>query len=852
MSRAPIKNSTRVSSVLTIAAVLLIAAFSTATFSEAVTFGQPSSSAPLDDALVIRPGLRPRIPDNGRKVTANPSAPSAPLANLYVEFGGTCGGNIPCFNTIQAAVNAANPGDTINVYAGTYVEQINVNKALTLLGPNAGINPNTGSRVAEAVIIPTASDPLNPGFAGPIVVTFSAPGVTFDGFTVDGDNPSLTSGVVFNGSDVDAEFGIYGDGSANLDAVITNNITKNIGEIAIWLNTFGIGGARNANSRMTANKVDNVLGAFGQALRISDDAWVDVIDNVVTRSRLGITIENYSGNVTTHPSSLIANNNVTTFRIGIRHNLHYVYSAPGFRILLNTVQSYVQSPMPPQVTTPTTYEGIRVESVQQTVPVTVGANTLTGNRTTLMGAGYTRVDGMDLVNASNTSPNIIFRFNVASDFIRGAFNDTPALPNFGCNRLTGNTTGVYLSSNATSGLIAHANDIAGNGFGMQNDGPATVNAQQNWWGAASGPGSVGPGSGDGVSINVDFTNWLASPSTCAGLAPTAGGGVVSGRIVDAGGSPVEGAVVLLTGAQNRKFITDANGFYRFENVETGAFYVVTPTRANYTFSPAAFSFSQIGETTNAAFSATANGGTLNPLDTPEYFVRQHYVDFLGREPDEAGFNFWSDQILACGTDTECVDRKRMHVSAAYFLSIEFQETGGFVDGLFRASFARRPTYSEFKPDAATVGLGVQIGKPGWDTMLATNKAAFLEAFMQRAAFRAAFDSMSNAAYVDALTTNTGVAFSEADRGSIISGLEGGTMTRAAALRVVVENATFVNAKRNQAFVMMEYFGYLRREPDAEGYDFWLNKLNEFNGNFEQAEMVRAFILSTEYRQRFPR
>jgi hypothetical protein len=52
--------------------------------------------------------------------------------------------------------------------------------------------------------------------------------------------------------------------------------------------------------------------------------------------------------------------------------------------------------------------------------------------------------------------------------------------------------------------------------------------------------------------------------------------------------------------------------------------------------------------------------------------------------------------------------------------------------------------------------------------------------------------------------------------------------------------------------MMEYFGYLRRDPDESGYQFWLNKLNQFGGNFEQAEMVKAFITSGEYRQRFAR
>ena len=421
------------------------------------------------------------------------------------------------FRRFRRPINAATAGDTINVFAGTYAEEIDVNKILTLLGPNANNNPNIMARVAEAVIIPTTSDPLNPSFSGPIVVTFSVSGVTFRGFTVDGDNPGLNSGVVFNGADVDAEFGVYGDGSANMDALIENNIIKNIGEIAIWLNTFGIGGARNANSRMNANKVDNVLGAFGQALRISDDAWADVTNNVVTRARLGIVIENFSGNVTTHPASVIADNIVTSFRIGIRHNLHYVYSAPGFTIARNTVQSYVQSPMPSQVTTPTTYEGIRVESIQQTVNVTVENNLLIGNRAVMQTGGYTRVEGLGVTNASATSPNILFNRNNVTDFIRGAFHDTPAVPTFTCNNFSSNTTGVVISANATNGLIANNNNIAGNAFGMQNDGPSTVNAQSNWWGAANGPGPVGPGSGDNVSTNVDFSNWLTSVSTCANL-----------------------------------------------------------------------------------------------------------------------------------------------------------------------------------------------------------------------------------------------------------------------------------------------------------------------------------------------
>ena len=334
------------------------------------------------------------------------------------------------------------------------------------------------------------------------------------------------------------------------------------------------------------------------------------------------------------------------------------------------------------------------------------------------------------------------------------------------------------------------------------------------------------------------------------LAPTAAEGTVTGTIADAGGLPIAGAVVNLTGTQNRKTITDANGQYRFDGVETSGFYVVKPSRANYSFSPAEKSFTQIGNQTEAAFTGSVVGSSADPLDTPEYFVRQHYLDFLGREPDEAGFNFWSDQILACGADTGCVERRTINVSAAYFLSIEFQQTGGLVDGLYRASFGRAPKYAEFVPDRTAIAGNLVVGKGDWERELATNKQAFADAFVNRPAFQAAFAGASDTGYVDALIANTRVSFGESEREALVNGLGTGALTRAAVLLRIAEHEGFVDAKRNEAFVMMQYFGYLRRDPDENGYDFWLGKLNRFNGNFEQAEMVKAFISSTEYRARF--
>jgi len=231
-------------------------------------------------------------------------------------------------------------------------------------------------------------------------------------------------------------------------------------------------------------------------------------------------------------------------------------------------------------------------------------------------------------------------------------------------------------------------------------------------------------------------------------------------------------------------------------------------------------------------------------------VRQHYLDFLGREPDEGGFNFWSDQILGCG-DPTCIARRKINVSAAFFFSIEFQGTGGLVDRLYRSSYTRRPQYDEFMSDVKTMN-GIIVGQADWQHRLDASETAFIAAWVQRPAFSAAYDNLANDGYVDKLISNTGVTYSASERDALVNGLVTGTLTRANVLQRITEDGRFIAAKFSEQFVLMEYFGYLRRDPDAQGYQFWLAKLNQFHGNFEQAEMVKAFLTSIEYRQRFPR
>ena len=117
-------------------------------------------------------------------------------------------------------------------------------------------------------------------------------------------------------------------------------------------------------------------------------------------------------------------------------------------------------------------------------------------------------------------------------------------------------------------------------------------------------------------------------------------------------------------------------------------------------------------------------------------------------------------------------------------------------------------------------------------------------------FRARYDQLTNDQYVDNLILNLGVTITASERDALVQDLSNGVASRSDVLAILVENPTFARAESNSAFVLMQYFGYLGRDPDSSGFNFWLNKLNQFNGNYADAEMVKAFLVSSEYRHRF--
>ena len=366
------------------------------------------------------------------------------------------------------------------------------------------------------------------------------------------------------------------------------------------------------------------------------------------------------------------------------------------------------------------------------------------------------------------------------------------------------------------------------------------------------------------------------------------------------------------------------------------------------------------------------GQPPNISDDTTFFVRQQYFDFLNREPDAAGLNFWTNQITSCGTDQQCIELRKINVSAAFFLSIEFQKTGMLAYLTEKASFGGLPRYGPFMRDVQALQKDYVFGAPGASAQLEANTRVFFDEFVRRPSFAAKYAGLSNAQYVDAVMQNgingtlarlyiTGMDWSQVvpptsaspfglaiertslssedtfdislsfglgspqtaahihgpalaganapvivtlpngeftnftvtltpqqgqdmragrlyidvhtqnnpngeirgqilglrfQRDVLVNALNDGTISRAQALRLIAEDADFKQGQLNRAFVLMEYLGYLRRNPDdppdnnLNGFNFWLDKLNQFNGNFVNADMVKAFIKSTEYRGRF--
>lgn len=238
----------------------------------------------------------------------------------------------------------------------------------------------------------------------------------------------------------------------------------------------------------------------------------------------------------------------------------------------------------------------------------------------------------------------------------------------------------------------------------------------------------------------------------------------------------------------------------------------------------------------------------------------------------AATNGWvQTSTVNAPTPRENHTARRVNVSAAFFISTEFQEIGYFAYRAHKVAFGDmtspnvsigvpRIRLQDFLVDGQFLGRDVRVGIGNWEQQLAANREAYIRAFVNRSAFLSLYPTtLSPTQFVDQLNQNAGTVLTAAERNQLIAdltALSDQSAGRASVLTRIANNSLLRQRETNRAFVLMEYYGYLRRNPDDpqdidfRGWEFWLSKLNEFDGNFVAAEMVKAFITSGEYRQRF--
>jgi hypothetical protein len=413
--------------------------------------------------------------------------------------GGSGARYIGCdaFATIQGGINRVAANGTVNVAAGSYAEDLTIAQPMSLVGPNAAINPNTSTRVPEAVIYPGTSDPdpLDDTY----VVVVNASGVSFSGFTIDGDNPTIHSGAELNGADLDASEGI-----GNFETVgsisVLNNVVRNFSVAGI---DFENAGPATSANYIQGNKVYNLGYAptnfpygYGIGIIIYNNFYADVSSNVITQNRVGIQTGNfYSPNPGTVQD--INNNTITSIRRCIFHNLHYA-GASTFTISNNYVTVE-------DSTNVTRWDGITLSSLQGSVGVNAISNTVVATVVTQPTVGYqiwnvpstagATITGGVVSNANygvwinnyqgygpsagDSTSATIGGVNISGASIAGVYvQDDPAAANGSIMRgtVTGNTVitgsglGVWVQgANAGATVLNNNASISSNNVGVQVD-----------------------------------------------------------------------------------------------------------------------------------------------------------------------------------------------------------------------------------------------------------------------------------------------------------------------------------------------------------------------------------------------
>jgi hypothetical protein len=243
-------------------------------------------------------------------------------------------------------------------------------------------------------------------------------------------------------------------------------------------------------------------------------------------------------------------------------------------------------------------------------------------------------------------------------------------------------------------------------------------------------------------------------------------------------------------------------------------------------------------------------GAANPIFTTAFFVRQHYLDFLSREP-EAG-EPWSGILNRCPNVNDDPGCDRITVSQSFFRSPEFQMKGFYIFRLYKLAFNRLPGYAEMVYDMSFMAGATEAE-------VYARKAQITNSLARRTFENLSFP-LTNSAYVSTLlgryqltqiTTPDpahpdGTAKVTLTQMALVNQLNTYLLTRTQVFRAVADSDEAKEREFNNAFVATQYYNYLHRTPDEAGYKAWLGVLE--GGDIRT--MVNGFMNSAEYRLRF--